>query len=382
MPQLQQPVDWTAGYRAERERSRGEMTQRANYAAAIAESLGYYTPELQQRVLEPMGKYPTIGESLFSAPVRGLGKLLGSERMQQVGAPQPFELTGTPPPAPMMPKTPEGVPPEIQSALQMMGTSLGYQPYQDKPTIPNLPSETIGPRLKTKIERESQTKMQDKAWEFITKHYQSEEEKAKANAYIDYMKSQAEYGQANAEYKRALVSQGLPKTQWDLIYNEMKATGKSYSDIQAKIRAASKSKAAELQLYEKAKEQGYSGTIVEFRQDLKKTDYDLIKLAGQIFAKNPWATMENTEEEQAKKILELANGLAEGLDSIERNMIEQGESLNTEKPGQRKLPPELLNMGITPGMIAEEAASSGRTEDEEIQRMMNFYGNAYGGGAR
>jgi len=381
MPQLQ-PVDWTAGYRAERERSRAERSQRADYAAAIAESLGYYTPELQKQVLAPLGQYPTVGEYLFGAPIRGLGKLFGSEKMQQVGAPQPFELTGEPLPPPMMPKVPEGAAPEIQSALEMMGTSLGYQPYSEKPTVPNLPSETVGHRLRTKQERVAQTTMQDKAWDFIIKHYQSEEERKKADAYIKYMNAQVEYSQANADYKRAIIEQGLPKTQWDLVDREMKATGKSYSEVQAKIRAASQNKSSELQLYEKAVEQGYPGSIIEFKSDLKKTDFDLIKLAGQIFAKNPYATMENTEEEQAKKILDLAEALADGLENIERDMIDRGESLNIEKPGQRKLPPELLNMGLNSAMIAEEALSQGLTEDQMIQQLMDFYKNKYGGGSR
>ena len=70
----------------QRERGRQEITQESAQAAAVAEMLGYYTPELQQRVTQPLGQNPTAGESLLGAPVRGLGKLFGNEGMQQFGA--------------------------------------------------------------------------------------------------------------------------------------------------------------------------------------------------------------------------------------------------------------------------------------------------------
>jgi hypothetical protein len=157
------PVPSSEEYFRQQQLSDQNVNQRAAYASAIAEALGQYTPQLEQEALLPLAQRPTVAENLLSAPVRGIGKLFGSEKLQQYGAPQAFDLGYAPPQGTPMPQIPEGLPAELKETLQGMASSLGYgQPQGKKDTLPNVPSETSGrARLKTRTEREAEQRMQD-----------------------------------------------------------------------------------------------------------------------------------------------------------------------------------------------------------------------------
>jgi len=74
---MPQGIDYLAQYKQGKAESEQKLNQQAAYAAAIAEALGGYTPELEQMALAPIGKNPTAMERLFGAKA------------------QPFQLTGT-----------------------------------------------------------------------------------------------------------------------------------------------------------------------------------------------------------------------------------------------------------------------------------------------
>jgi len=83
---LQPAPDYLAQYNAARSRSEAEMNQRAAYASLLPNSLVDTRPSCNRRFLL-RGKYPTMGEYLFSAP-SGNRKALRKRRDAEAGLPQ------------------------------------------------------------------------------------------------------------------------------------------------------------------------------------------------------------------------------------------------------------------------------------------------------
>jgi hypothetical protein len=289
---LQAPPDWGAGYRAEQERSRAELNQRANYASAIAEALGHYTPELQQEVLAPMGQYPTIGENLLSAPVRGLGKLFGNQAMQQYGAPQEFQLTGQPEAPPVMPPLPAGIPEDMRNFMEQMATSQGYMKPGQKQVTPNIPSEysSSTPMLKTKAERERQASFEKNMWDVIGKQYQSQLDQDTKRAMIENYQAQAANLKQSVIESQEKLKLGPTPSEWTIlntIFKEHPELDKLTIMREFMTRGLDKNPSAEIQLFNLSKQQGYGGNIAQFRALMKKASMDPARVVYEAALEDP-----------------------------------------------------------------------------------------------
>jgi len=279
---LQPAPDYLAQYNAARARSEAEMNQRAAYASAVAEQLGRYTPELQQEVLAPLGKYPTMGEYLFSAPVRGIGKLFGKEGMQKAGLPQEFQLTGPPEAPPVMPKLPSGIPEDMRNFMEQVALGQGYVQRPQQRVSTNVPSEysSSSPMLKTKGQRDKEAAFEKNMWDMIGKTYQSQQEQDMKKAQINNYNAQAENLRQNVAESQEKLRWGPTMSEWTTLNEIFKDHPElDKLDVVRKFNEAIGSgklsqQTAEIQLFNLAQQQGYPGNIAQFRALMTKAKLD------------------------------------------------------------------------------------------------------------
>lgn len=279
--------DYSAPFFEERARSKQQVSQEAAQASAIAEALGYYTPELQARAVRPLGQVPTKGEQMIGAPIRGLGKLMGSETMQQWGAEVPFDLGQAQPGAGFnMPQLPAGTSPEMAQQFNQIAASLGYGPAGERDTIPNVPSETSAvPRMKTQGQRKLEDELKGKVWDKILEQYQTKEQRAKAAAELEELKASSDYKRALATESRARAKRGPMMTEAQLIYDEAKERGMNPSAVAKLWKSNTATPNRTIQLYEYAKKNnmlpknpdGTDQTVQEFTRGIKFAGGDMLK---------------------------------------------------------------------------------------------------------
>lgn len=368
-------VPYPTEFFAERERSRQQINQEAAYAAQIAESLGYYTPELESKVLAPLGKSPTIAENLIGAPVRGLGKLIGSERLQQVGAPQAFDL-GIAQEPPTAPNFPPGTDPALKKQLSQMAIQLGFKPpIEDAGVVPDMPSEVSGgARLKTKSERAISAEREKRAWEFMAEHYLTEQERQAAQADIQLKQNQAQYYKARAIEFLKKARTGPNPNEWALIKAEAEKGGESYSTVAARFRAMSKNPAAIIQAYNYAKNHNQlpdpTMTLAQFKAMWERAGWDPIKLAYQMHMANPFTVLEDDPQKSLAAIVGLTTGFVDLSAEVDRMLVEAGkEPLDKVTT----LPEELEAVGITPEMIPKLKDKYGYPSNAQtVQILLNY----------
>lgn len=383
--------DYSAPYFEERDKARQRVDQQAAQAAAIAEMLGYYTPELQQKVTQPLGYNPTIGESLLGAPVRGLGKAFGSERLQQVGAQQPFNL------GQVQPQVPPGTDPQTRELLKSIGLEMGMQPAGREQVISGVPSEVSGqPRLRTKTERDAERYQQEKMWELITRNYKTEQDRRLAESQIQQNQAAAELNFSTSLLNQQKFQQGPTKTETQAfldslpaINEERIARGKqpwTYFDMQLKLKQASKSpasKAAKIQWFELAQEYGFGGTPLEFEQMLAQAKWDPLEVANKIVHHKdsiipfmPEHLNEdgtpNTDALQEFKT-QLAIQLVDSMEQLNQKRRASGESgLWRDEP--TRIPPQLKASGVSMDELQQFMRDfSIPTIEQAIQMYMDVY---------
>lgn len=426
MPQqLPPPPDYLAGYRAQQQLSDQQMNQRAAYASAIAEQLGQYTPELQRQVLAPLGEYPTVGEYLFSSPVRGLGKLMGNQKMQQYGTPKEFQLTGQPEAPLTMPKIPEGVPPDMRQFIE------NYVAQNQKKIVPNMPSEysTSTPMLKTKAQREREASIQSNAFNMIKENYQSQLDQDMKKAQIENYNSQVEHFKNLNEEIQDKIKRGPTQSEWTTLndifkehpeMDKFEVMGKFFDAINS---GKVSSQTAEVQLFNLAQRQGYKGNITQFRTMMKVANGDPARITYEAAMQDPffWIKFKTPEErmgELQRRTLEytqlmnamgtgeygaLAPGWEEGVKSPKgtgkaspkapgdgrfggrgKSSVSGGYALEQMKPGSYAptgkivLPSELTSMGVIDmdiqNLIKEEALKGRKLNEAQATEMfMNYY---------
>jgi hypothetical protein len=355
----------------QRERGRQEINQEAAQAAAVAEMLGYYTPELQQKVTQPLGQNPTVGENLLGAPVRGLGNLFGNEAMQQYGATQPFDLgQAQPQQAPQYPQIPPGTDPQTRELLESIGLEMGLSPPQKAEIVPGVPSETIGqPRLKTKVERDAERFQQEQVWDLIMKNYQTEQQRRQVEAEIQQAQAAAELNFSTSLLNQQKFQNGPTKTETQAfldslpeINEQRTAAGKrawTYFDMQKSLKEASRSPAkgaAKVQWFELAKQYIPSLTPIQWEQMIAQAKWDPYEVANKIFyhrdsllpfmdeMNNP----DGTPNEEARRafITEMALGSIDVMNTLNEKRRANGESL-LWKDEPVTIPPQLKASGVT-----------------------------------
>ena len=366
-------IDYSAPYFAEKERGRQQISQEAAYAAAVAAQLGQYTPELQAQALRPLGYTPTVGESMIGAPVRGLGKLLGIESMQQVGAPRPFDIGQVQPQAaPQYPPLPEGTPPEMREALEGIAQQMGYTPQPEPTTIPSVPSEIVGkPRLRTKVERDTERAQQDRVWDLIMQNYQTDQERQMAEAQIAQTIQATKESQAREAELTKRTTRGLPPTEWSLIKDEMEKEGKSFTDIVKELNAVKANKTAALQIYDAAVAAGdFEGTFEQWTTIMNRAKWNPIDAATKIFYANPFAVFSIPLEQHPDRIYQIANNMSKAADKIDQDMIARtGKGLaGKDVP----IPDELLTQGVKEIDIVDTMRQTGASRTQVIQMMINY----------
>lgn len=420
---LQPPPDFLAGYRAQQQLSENQMNQRAAYAAAIAEQLGRYTPELQRQVLAPLGEYPTVGEYLFSSPVRGLGKLMGNQKMQQYGAPKEFQLTGQPEAPLIMPKIPEGVPPDMRAFIE------NYVSQNQRKIIPNMPSEysTSTPMMKTKTEREREAAVQTNVFNMIKDAYQSQQEQDMKKAQIANYNAQVEHFKNLNDEIQDKIKRGPTQSEWTTLndifkeHPEMDKIDVMRNFFDAVNSGKVSAQTAEIQLFNLAQRQGYKGNIAQFRTTMKVANGDPARITYEAAMQDPffWIKYKTPEErmgELQRRTLEytqlmnamgtgeygaLAPGWEEGVKAPSgktgpkapggnkyggwgKSSVSGAWSLEQMKPGsyapntKLNLPTELKSMGVTDqditNLIKEEALKGRKlNETQAIEMYMNYY---------
>jgi len=366
-------VDYSAPYFAEKEKGRQQISQEAAYASAMAEKLGQYTPELQAAALQPMGYTPTVGESLIGAPIRGLGKLFGIESMQQVGAPQPFDIGQIQQQAaPTYPPLPEGTPPEMREALEGIAQQMGLTPQQEPTTVPSVPSEVVGkPRLKTNVEREAERRQQEQVWDLIMQTYQTDQERQMAEAQIEQTRQATEQSRAQTAEIQKRTARGLPPTEWSLIKDEMEKTGESFTDIIRKVNAAKANKTAALQIYDAAIAAGhFSGTFEQWTALMNRAKWNPIEAATKMFYANPFAAFSTPIDQHWQVIYQMADNMSKVADKIDQDMLARtGRGLAGK---DIPIPDELMAQGITEKDIADDMKATGASRTQAIQMMMNY----------
>lgn len=366
-------IDYSAPYAAEKERGRQQISQEAAYASAIAEQLGQYTPELQAQALRPLGHTPTVGENLLGAPIRGLGKLLGIESMQQVGAPQPFDIGQVQPQAaPQYPPLPEGTPPEMREALEGIAQQMGYTPQVEPETVPSVPSEIVGkPRLRTKVERDAERVQQERVWDLIMQTYQTDQERQMAEAQLQQTIQATQESQAREAEITKRTARGIPPTEWSLIKEEMEKEGKSFTDIVKEMNAIKGNKTAALQVYNAAVAAGdFEGTFVQWTRILTQAKGDPIEAASKIFYSNAFAAWSTPIEQHPEKIYQIANNMRLAAEKIDQDMrARTGKGLaGKDVP----IPDELLTQGVEEIDIVDTMRQTGASRTQVIQMMMNY----------
>jgi len=317
-------IDYSAPYAAEKERGKQQISQEAAYASALAEQLGQWTPELQAQALRPLGYTPTVGESLIGAPVRGLGKLLGIESMQQVGAPRPFDIGQVQPQAaPQYPPLPEGTPPEMREALEGIAQQMGYTPQVEPTTVPSVPSEIVGkPRLRTKVERDAERVQQERVWDLIMQTYQTDQERQMAEAQLAQTIQQTKESQAREAEIMKRTARGIPPTEWSLIKDEMEKEGKSFTDIVRELNAVKANKTAALQIYDAAVSAGdFTGTFEQWTTIMNRAKWNPIEAASKIFYSNAFAAWSTPIEQHPDRIYQIANNMSKAADKIDQDML-------------------------------------------------------------
>jgi len=358
--------NFAAPYFEERQRSIQQTDKEAAQAAALAESLGYYTPELQQRATQPLGQNPTMGESLFGAPARGLGKLIGNQSLQNVGAAQPFDLGQAPP-------MPTGVDNDSRAIMKQVAESLGLKLPDRKQVIPGVPSETYGqPRLRTKTERDLERESQDNAWKLLIKNYQTDQERQKINAEIENKQAQSKYYEQlalEAEDKRRRgptpTEASLLKDSVDAENQYREATGKEpmlYTDmlmIMAKVKknpTKPAAKAAKVQWFELSQVYGFDGTPQDFDLLLERMKWNPTAVAmGVVYSRDsdiPFRP-EFVNDPQALNdfIAKLAIQYADVAKEVNQEQMSLGEDDFLDGPVE--IPKELKDSGVTLGELQE-----------------------------
>ena len=335
--------------------------------------LGQYTPELQAQALRPLGYTPTVGESMIGAPIRGLGKLLGIESMQQVGAPRPFDIGQVQPQAaPQYPPLPEGTPPEMREALEGIAQQMGYTPQQEPTTIPSVPSEIVGkPRLKTKVERDAERVQQERVWDLIMQNYQTDQERKMAEAQLAQTIQATQESQARQAEIVKRTARGIPPTEWSLIKDEMEATGKSFTDIMKQLNAVKANKTAALQVYDAvvASDQ-FGGTFEQWTTIMNRAKWNPIDAATKIFYANPFTAFSTPIEQHSTVIHQIATTMSEAADQLEQDMLARtGKGF----PGKDiPIPDELLAQGVAEIDISDIMKEQGVSRTQAIQMLMNY----------
>lgn len=376
-------IDYSAPYFAEKERGRQQISQEAAYASAIAEQLGQYTPELQAQALRPLGYTPTVGESLIGAPIRGLGKLLGVESMQQVGAPRPFDIGQTQPQvAPTYPSLPEGTPPEMREALEGIAQQMGYTPQPEPITTPSIPSEVVGkPRLKTDKEWKAEQRYSDKVWDFIMQKYQTKEERKMAEAELANKIQETEYQNQLALESKARRERGVTPTEHTLMAQELESRNAEreeqglspvyYTDLVKKVAGFKKAKpAALLQVYELAVEQGYDGSIMSFKIDMERLKWDPLGMAQKIFfGSNSLLPFQVEREDWSKFMQDMAISYADAAEEIDREAKARGDKGFLD---DTPIPEELVAQGVKEADIIKTMEETGGSRVQVIQMLMDY----------
>lgn len=359
-------VDYSAPYFAEKEKSLQRQNQQAAYAAGIAEQLGYYTPELQQQVLAPLGKTPTVGENILGAPVRGLGKLLGVESLQGVGAPQPFDL-GQARQQPQYPSIPAGVSPEQRQAMEQIAQSMGFAPPKKEPTIPAEPSEISGkPRLKTAAERKAEQRYQDRVWDFILKTYQTDQQRQAAEAEIAQTLQAIEESKAREAEIRKRTQRGIPPNEWQLIKDYMEETGQDYVTVMRQLNSLKSNKTAALQIYDAAVAAGhFGGTFEEWSRLMNRAKWNPIDAAASQFYSNPFQVFQIPVEQHPAYIAQVAKTLAQAAEKVNEDLLTKGgENI--------PIPQELMALGITEESLSSFQNESGLSRANAIKELMDY----------
>ena len=383
-----QVPDFSAPFIEERDKARQQVSEEAAQAAALAEMLGFYTPELQQRVTQPLGYNPSAGESLLGAPVRGLGRILGSERLQQVGAPRAFDIGQAPFPQQQFgqmeaPPIPAGTDPETKELLNALGMDMGLKPHAPPKVTPSLPSEASGtPRLKTKRGHDMETAQQTRLWELYIKNYQTEQEREQIQSEIDKNRAYSEYlsqtGQAAVERARRpanVTEAGLIKDSVDRINEERTQQGLKpilYTDMIKSLKAASKNPTARIQMYNLMKEKyGYVGTLLDFERDMKRAGWDPIQAAHKMFfAPQSTLPFDVPHDEWNEYMARMASEMAESIDVLDEEMKARGETglMSTYAP----IPQSLKDAKVTETDIFDFMQEFGvPTRDQAIEMMLN-----------
>ena len=380
----------------QRERSNQEIDTEAAQAAAVAEMLGYYTPELQQKVTQPLGQNPTVGENLLSSPIRGLGHLFGNEGMQQYGAPQEFDLGQAQPQyQPQMPQFPSGTDPETKQMLERMGLEMGFSPAGKEQVIPDVPSETMGrPRLKTNREYKQEAEQRENVWKLITDNYQTEQQRRQVEAEIESKLAAAEYNRQIVKESQDRVERGPDPTEMRMIKEyvdsrneEGIATGgpnykplTSYEILrewqELKNSKSTGKPAAKIQMYNMAVEQGYVGKIWEFEKLLKRLNYDPYKVASEIFygrySDLPFRPEYRSDPRaRAQKIAEMAIEITQAMDIVhEQERAYGGDGLYKEPPPE-PIPERLVKEGVDEYALSKFQEQFGKSRSESIRMLLN-----------
>jgi len=367
-------VDYSAPYFAEKERGRQQMNQEAAYASAMAEKLGQYTPELQAAALRPLGQNPTVGENLLGAPIRGLGNLFGIESMQQVGAPQPFDLGQVQQEAPpQYPALPDGTPPEMRQALENIAQQMGFAPQQKESTTPTVPSETVGkPRLKTQYERDMAKAQQEQVWDLILKTYQTDQQRRAAEADIQQTVQAMEESRAREREIDHRIKTGLPPSEWSLIEKYLEEnTDKSFVDVMKEINAAKGNKTAKLQIYDAAIAAGhFEGTFEQWTALMNRAKWNPIEAATKMFYANPFAAFSTPPEQHHEIIAAMALNMSQAAAQVDKQMLAEGKGGLGDK--DIPIPEELLALGTTEADLDRFQKETGATRTQAIQVRMNY----------
>jgi len=370
-------VPQAQGFWEQRARSDQETNQRAAYASSIAEALGGYTPELQHEALLPLGDRPTLGENLLGAPVRGIGHLIGNEQLQQFAAPQNFNI-GTLPQqeSPSMPTMPAGLPPEVSAQLQQMASELGFGAPQGKPrTIPSMPSETSGrSTLKTKYERDREAAMQQQAWDFITKIYQTEEQKNQMEAQTNQLIQSAQESKAREKEIDARRARGLPPSQWTLTKEYMDENpDQDFVTVMKALNAAKGNTTAKLQIYNAAKAAGdFDGTYEQWEQVMNRAKWNPIDAYSEMFYSNPFTAFSIPLEEHPKRIAQGAITLGLAAEQYNQEMLARGKGdavLGANVP----IPQELLALGVNERDIAQVMEAEGINRAQALIKLQKHW---------